>query len=123
MNKQFLSTRVYDVFGKKYTEHIAVGKKFWAFFGSDEKEFKLTNKNWNLITITYIRSGVAFFTLDLNPTEEFHFELGSIMSQQLELYELDPVKELGFSKELSEFLRFNDERTKIINFNNVDNDD
>jgi hypothetical protein len=121
--KTLLSTTVYDVFGKNYTEHIIVCKKFWAFFGSEQKEFKLTNKSWNLITITYIRSGVVFYTLDDNPSEEFHFELRSIMSKQLELYELDPVKELGLSKELSEFFHFNDERTKIINFDNSDNDD
>lgn len=118
MDKQFLSTRVYDLFGKKYTEHIIVGKKFWAFFSEDEKEFRLTNKNWNLITITYIRAGVVFFTLDLNPTEEFHFELGSIMSQQLKLYELDPINDLDFSQEMHEFFHFDDELTKIVNFDN-----
>lgn len=118
MTKQLLSTTVYDVFGKNYTEHIIVGKKFWAFFDSEQKEFKLTNESWNLITITYIRSGVVFYTLDNNPSIEFHFELGSIMPKQLELYKLDPVNEIGFSKELSEFFHFNDKRTKIINFDN-----
>jgi hypothetical protein len=60
--------------------------------------------------------------LDDNPSVEFHFELGSIMSQQLELYELDPLKELTLPVEIYEFFRWNDERTKIINFDNSDNE-
>jgi hypothetical protein len=44
------------------------------------------------------------------------------MSQQLELYELDPLKELTLPIEIYEFFRWNDERTKIINFDNSDNE-
>ena len=121
--KKVLSTAICEVFGKDhFAEHIVVGAKFWCYFGSEDKQFRLTKRSWNVITITYIRSGVVFYTLDDNPSVEFHFELGSIMSQQLELYELDPLKELTLPVEIYEFFKWNDERTKIINFDNSDNE-
>ena len=54
---------------------IVVGKKFWDF---DHEQNK-----WVLITITYVRSGVVFYTKGRSKKED-DFPLESLMTYRLE---------------------------------------
>ena len=56
MKDKIFATRLYDMLCKNNDmiwDYIKVGRQFWKY---NEKEWK-----YDLITITYIRSGVAFF--------------------------------------------------------------
>lgn len=119
VKKYNVTTQLSGLFGENYKEHIQVGKKFWWFFDGNSQVFKLSNQHWNKLEITYIRSGVVFYTIE-NVDGEFHFEIDSIMAMGLEPDVLDPQKELGATIEHLEMFYFNSERTQIINFENTE---
>lgn len=56
-------------------EDLIVGEKFWMYEDKVEKYVS--------IKITYIRSGVVFYTIDNEPTlkDEYHFEIGCIKQE------------------------------------------
>lgn len=121
-------TSLADLYGKdNYSKYVEVGKCYWGFFGSesDSSISEITGNQWNKIKITYIRSGVAFYTICgfENEIEERSFYLKSIWCMQLEVAELDPYNDLPHfwtgSTECS-FYRFDDERTVVYNYDNED---
>lgn len=61
-------------------EDLVVGRKFWMYEDKVEKYVS--------IEITYIRSGVVFYTIDNEPTlkDEYHFEIGCIKQELLDWY-------------------------------------
>ena len=119
-NRKFhVSTQLASLFGEKYAEHIQVGKKYWWFFDDTSEVYRKTNTHWNKLEITYIRSGIVFYTVE-NIEEEYHFQIGSIMSEGLEPEFLDPIKELGETVDNLDNLYFNSERTQVINFENTE---
>lgn len=61
-------------------EDLVVGEKFWMYEDKVEKYVS--------IKITYIRSGVIFYTIDNEPTlkDEYHFEIGCIKQEMLDWY-------------------------------------
>ena len=81
--------------------------------------FKLTRQHWNKLEITYIRSGVVFYTVE-NIDGEYYFGIDSIMAMQMEPEFLDPQKDLGATMDHLEMFYFNSERTQIINFENTE---
>ena len=122
MKKTTFVTTLEGLWGREhYAEHITVGSKYWGFFVEGTSIYKYTHKHWNILTISYIRSGVVFFTVD-DTGKEFHFEIGSFLSMKLEVYILDPLKDLPWFVEhysdRIEFFRFDDAHTKVINFDN-----
>ena len=119
VKKYNVRTQLASLFGEKYAEHILVGQKYWWFFDGNSEVFKLTQQNWNKLEITYIRAGVVFYTIE-NVDEEYHFEIGSIMSEGLEPEILDPQKDLSSIIDNLEKFYFNSERTQIINFENTE---
>ena len=119
VQKYKVTTRLEGLFGKNYKEHIQVGKKFWWFFDGNSQVFKLTNQHWNKMEITYIRSGVVFYTIE-NVDGEYHFAIDSIMAMQMEPEFLDPQKDLGATIDHLEMFYFNSERTQIVNFENTE---
>ena len=119
-NRKFhVSTQLASLFGEKYADHILVGKKYWWFFDDTSEVYRKTNTHWNKLEITYIRSGIVFYTVE-NIEEEYHFQIGSIMSEGLEPEFLDPIKELGETVDNLDNLYFNSERTQVINFENTE---
>lgn len=119
VQKYRVTTKLEGLFGEKYQEHIQVGKKFWWFFDGNSQVFKLTKQHWNKMEITYIRSGVVFYTIE-NVDGEYHFAIDSIMATQMEPEFLDPQKDLGATLDHLEMFYFNSERTKVINFENTE---
>lgn len=61
-------------------EDLVVGEKFWMYEDKVEKYVS--------IKITYIRSGVVFYTIDNEPIlkDEYHFEIGCIKQEMLDWY-------------------------------------
>ena len=64
-----------DLFGRDHEEkrrkYYQTGRKFWHL-----------NGKWELWTITYIRSGVMFYTID-NSTEEHWCSINSVAAYML----------------------------------------
>lgn len=61
-NDPTFSSRLVDIFDKDseaMNKYIQVGRKFYQF----------VDKEWKLLTITYVRSGVFFFKYEGNPIE------------------------------------------------------
>ena len=74
-----------DIWGDKYYhKHIETGDQFYYVFSSDSEESRLAGFDRVLITITGVRSGVAFYTLENHPEKEFYFALKSPMGAFLE---------------------------------------
>lgn len=122
MKKKIIKTDLISLFGKKdASDHVFIGRKFWYDFTSTSKEFLLAKKNLLRLTITYIRSGVYFYTLDDVPEVEFHCDANSAMGLMMIVDELDPIKEMTNWEDLTKY-RFDDRITKIINFDNSDID-
>lgn len=61
-------------------DDLVIGRKFWMYEDKVEKYVS--------IKITYIRSGVVFYTIDNEPTlkDEYHFEIGCIKQELLDWY-------------------------------------
>lgn len=74
-----------DLYGdKSYHKHIYSGEKYYYVFQTDTPEVRLVGKDKILITITGTRSGVAFYTVEGHPEQEFHFDKNSAMGAFLE---------------------------------------
>lgn len=96
IKKTLFSTVISDLYGRDgYSSHIEVGKEYWFFFSEDTDIFRESNKHWNKLKITYIRSGCLFyeFTDYPNIKEEF-CPVNCFMTSQFILGELDPIKDL-----------------------------
>ena len=70
--------------GKIYGEHnyhkyVESGEKYKYMFDSGSGEAILAGKCYLEITITGIRSGVVFYTVEGHPEKEFHCDLKSVM--------------------------------------------
>jgi hypothetical protein len=84
-----------DIWGdREYYKHIEAGDKFYYVFSSDSEESRLAGYTKVLITITGVRSGVAFYTLENHPEKEFYFALKSPMGAFLEPVNMDEFVEL-----------------------------
>lgn len=69
-----------DIYGERsYHKYVEVGKKYKYLFSSTSEEALLSGKCYLEITITHIRSDVAFYTIEGHPEKEFHFSLKSAM--------------------------------------------
>lgn len=93
-------TRLYELFCKEdefVKAYIKVGRKFWHYDG--EKGC------WRKLTVTYVRSGVMFFTFDDEPDVEHAWFIGSMNCLCLHAAEIYPYE---ISKILSEKYPDND---------------
>lgn len=69
-----------DIYGERsYHKYVEVGEKYKYLFSSTSEEALLNGNCYIEITITYIRSGVAFYTIEGHPEKEFHCDLKSAM--------------------------------------------
>lgn len=69
-----------DIYGERsYHKYVEVGEKYKYLFNYTSKEALLSGKCYLEITITHIRSGVAFYTIEGHPETEFHCDLKSAM--------------------------------------------
>ena len=69
-----------DIYGEhSYHKYVEFGEKYKYLFDSASKQALLAGKCYLEITITGIRSGVAFYTIEEHPEKEFHCDLKSIM--------------------------------------------
>lgn len=96
IKKNCFSTKISDLYGDdNYKSYIKVDNEYWYFFDSNTKVYKATQKHWNKIKITYIRSGCLFYVLPDAPevNEEF-CPINCFMTSQFVLAELDPIKDL-----------------------------
>ena len=97
-----------------------VGRELWLKTEIGYTEYEVTHEEWNKIVITYIRTGVMFYTIVGHPEQEFYALMGSMKVMKMKVVELDPVKEVDTSVFDLERVRFDDKITKIINFDNSD---
>jgi len=69
-----------DIYGEhSYHKYVEFGEKYKYMFSSGSGEALLAGKCYLEITITCIRSGVAFYTVEGHPEKEFHCDLKSAM--------------------------------------------
>jgi len=124
IKKGKLSTKLIDLYGKdNYQSHIEVGREYWYYFAKNTQAYKLTNKYWNKIKITYIRSGCLFYILsDVPEFKEEFCPINCFMTSTFVFAELDPIKDLGDKLEDIEAAKlsycFDDEHTVIKNWPN-----
>ncbi len=82
------TSKLYEMFGKDVDDvksYIKVGRKFWHF-DPDKHRFRM-------ITVTYIRSGVMFFTFDDDPDQnEEAWYLGSFNTMMLHAAQIFPYE-------------------------------
>lgn len=86
-------TRLYELFCKEdefVKAYIKVGRKFWHYDGE--------RMCWRKLTVTYIRSGVMFFTFEDEPEVEHAWFISSMNVLLLHTAEIYPY-------EISEILR------------------
>lgn len=78
-------TRLYELFCKEdeaVKKYIKVGRKFWHYDGEKMR--------WRKLTVTYVRSGVMFFTFDDEPNVEHAWFMGSLNVLALHAAEIHP---------------------------------
>ena len=69
-----------DIYGEcNYHKHVEFGEKYKYMFSANSEEALLAGKCYLEITITGIRGGVAFYTVEGHPEKEFHCDLKSVM--------------------------------------------
>ena len=93
-------TRLYELFCKEdefVKAYIKVGRKFWHY--DCEKMY------WRKLTVTYVRSGVMFFTFDDEPDVEHGWFIESMNCLCLHAAEIHPYE---ISKIISERYPDND---------------
>ena len=74
-----------DIYGERsYHKYVEFGEKYKYLFSSTSEEVLLAGKCYLEITITCIRSGVAFYTVEGHPEKEFHCDLKSARCAFLE---------------------------------------
>lgn len=126
IKKICFSTMISDLYGKdKYKSYIKVGNEYWYFFEEGTEAYKATQRYWNKIRITYIRSGCLFYILpDAPEVKEDFCPINCFMTSRFVLAELDPIKDLkGLSDNIDteaaklEYC-FDDEHTIIKNWPN-----
>lgn len=103
IKKILFSTMIKDLYGKdKYKSYIKVGNEYWYFFDEKAEAYKATQRYWNKIKITYIRSGCLFYILPDSPEVKEDFcPISCFMTSQFVLAELDPIKDLkGLIKDI-----------------------
>ena len=115
-----IGTRLIDLYGKDCESFIREGEEYWFWFDGRHKAWELTNKHWHLITITCVRSGIAFYTINglEDQIAETYMAFGSFMIRELRPKILDPKKQIPNFDPLDNTVCFDDEMTKIINFDN-----
>ncbi len=83
MTKEEILKRRYtllNIYGERsYHKYVETGEKYKYVFGSTSDEALLAGKEYLEITITGIRSGVAFYTIEGHSEKEFHCDLKSAM--------------------------------------------
>lgn len=79
------ATSLFDMFGKRsedIAEYIRPGREFWHFDGS----------NWKKLKVTYVRSGVMFFTFEDKPDTEKAWFISSFYAQSLCVAQIYPYE-------------------------------
>lgn len=109
-------TRLYELFCKEdeYVKaYIKVGRKFW--------HYDYEKRCWRKLTVTYVRSGVMFFTFDNEPNIEHGWFIASMNCLCLHAAEIHPYE---ISKILSERYPDNDfvEICKQCKWDNAEGD-
>lgn len=107
-------TRLYELFCKQekaVKQYIKVGRKFWHYDGD--------KIGWRKLTVTYVRSGVMFFTFNDEPDVEHAWFMGSMNCLALHAAEIHPYE---ISEILSEWYPDNDfaEISKYCNWDDCD---
>ena len=118
MKAKTLSTIMKDLYGvNEYHKYIHVGDEFWS-----DAPFiqELTNKKWNKIRVTYIRSGVMFFTIEDTDIPEQYIPTKSFAAAIMIKAKIDPHKEFPYRDDL-DYYRFDDKFTEVVNFDNREN--
>lgn len=93
-----------DIYGERsYHKYVESGEKYKYLFSSTSEEALLTGKCYLEITITHIRSGVVFYTIEGHPEKEFHCDLKSAMCAFLEpqnpyIVLINQLKELKYQE-------------------------
>lgn len=79
------STTLKDLYGEEeYAKHIVEGGEYFMFFENGSEVYKKTGKNWNVIKVTYIRSGVVFYIVpDVIEIPEDFFPIGCYISMTI----------------------------------------
>ena len=124
------STALNDLYGKKYKEHIEVGREYWWCFPENSDVYKQTGKHWNKLKISCYRSRVYFYVLcDDTYYPECHFDENSILAETLEYAQIDPMKDLDWSslkmskEDLEKKYCFAADRTEVLNWDNSEESD
>ncbi len=81
-SRMTFDTRLYELFCKKdkfVKAYIKVGRKFWHYDG-----------DWRKLTVTYVRSGVMFFTFDDDHEVEHAWFMGSMNCLTMHAAEIYP---------------------------------
>ena len=81
-NAGFCLKEIYGL--KTYHKHIEIGEQYRYKFDNDSPEALLAGKTYITITITGVRSGVGFYTIEGHSEKEFWFALKSPMGAYLE---------------------------------------
>ena len=119
--KKIVGTDLISLFGELfYKDHLYVGRELWLKTDIGTPEYEVTHEEWNKIVITYIRTGVMFYTIVGHPEQEFYALIGSMKVMKMKVAELDPYKELDTTVFILRQVRFDDKFTSIINFDNSD---
>ena len=80
-------TCLYELFCKNDNaakKYIKVDRKFWHYDGEKMR--------WKKLTVTYVRSGVMFFTFDDEPDVEQAWFMGSVNALMLHAAEIHPYE-------------------------------
>lgn len=116
---------VSDLWGRDgYQSHFEVGREYWHYFAENTDTYNITNKHWNKIKITYIRSGCLFYIISEYPEIKEDFcPVSCFMAAQFILAEIDPIKDMGIDMlgdlEAAKIKYcFNDEHTIVKNWPN-----
>lgn len=77
LKERYTLVRIYGE--RSYHKHVEFDEKYKYLFSAASEEALLAGKDYLEITITCIRSGVAFYTVEGHPEKEFHCDLKSAM--------------------------------------------
>ena len=104
-----------DIYGERsYHKYVESGEKYKYMFNSVSDEALLAGKCYLEITITGIRSGVAFYTVEGHPEKEFHCDLKSAMCAFFEPQNPDVKLINDLIKDKEELNDFLDEKIKKL---------
>ena len=123
MKRKIINTTLIDLFGEKdFINHLYKGRELWLRTEIGTPEWNVSHEELTKIVITYIRTGVIFYTVVGHPETEFYAASGSMKVMCMKVAELDPVNEVNTDVFDLNRVRFDDKITKIINFDNSDKD-